>query len=257
MVPEVLAMMADLLARMRMRLEDDLGGSELFWYTSPALYQAASKMIPILKKTVQGRLLDVGCGRMPFRKYIEGQVETYDGLDVERRSPATRYLMDAHDMGEIASGSYDTVISLSALEHMARPWVVLREMCRVCRTGGTVVLCVPFLSRLHEEPHDYFRFTSHGLASLGQWAGLRLEQARPAGGLFSFLGHQLSTIVLCLGWTMPLVKWLVLGMNCLLVVWPCVFLDWLLRTHSKFPMNVIAVFKVPENGGGSGMADSL
>lgn len=248
MPPDRVALKSNLMVRLRTRLDDDLEGSELFWHTSPALYRSASRLIPVLHQTARGRLLDVGCGRMPFRKYIEQQLESYDGLDVERRSSATRFLADAHDMHEIASGTYDTLISVSALEHMARPWVALREMGRVCRPGGTVVLCVPFLARLHEEPHDYFRFSQYGLAALGQWAGLRLERTEPAGGLLCMLGHQVSTLFLCLGWAVPFLRWVVFGLNWLLVVWPCVLLDRLLRTERKFPMNVIAVFRVPEPG---------
>lgn len=246
-LPENSTVKASLMARMRMRWEVALEGSKLYWYTSPAFYPSAAQIIPVLKQTARGRLLDVGCGKMPFRRYIEDQVETYDGLDIERRSPKTRFLADSHDMGVIPTGSYDTIISVSALEHMARPWIALREMRRVCRPGGAVVVCVPFLSRLHEEPHDYFRFSQYGLASLGQWAGLRVEQTQPVGGLFCMLGHQISTIVLSVGWIFPFVRWIIFGLNFLLMVWPCVMLDRLLRTHSKFPMNVIAVFRAPAN----------
>jgi SAM-dependent methyltransferase len=238
-----------LFARLRMRWEYDLEGSELYWYTSSAFYPSAAQIIPILKQTGRGKLLDVGCGKMPFRKYIENQLEAYHGLDVERRSPQTRFLADAHNMGAITTAAYDTVISISSLEHMARPWIALREMRRVCRAGGRIVVCVPHFSRLHEEPHDYFRFTPYGLASLGQEAGLDVEQTQPVGGLFCMLGHQVSTIILSFGWVLPLLRWLVFGLNFLLVVWPCVMLDRLLRTHLKFPMNVIAVYRVPTQNG--------
>ncbi|HKQ48333.1 MAG TPA: class I SAM-dependent methyltransferase [Phycisphaerae bacterium] len=237
---------AGLFARLRMQWETALEGSELYWYASSAYYPSATQIIPLLKKSARGKLLDVGCGKMPFRKYIEGQVESYDGLDIERRSPKTRFIADAHDMGVIPTGSYDTVISISALEHMARPWVAVREMRRVCRPGGLVVVCVPHMSRLHEEPHDYFRFSPYGLASLGQWAGLCVQKTQPAGGLFCMLGHQISTIVLTLGWVIPLVRWFFFGLNYLLIVWPCVMLDRLLRSHLKFPMNVVAVYRVPD-----------
>jgi hypothetical protein len=54
-------------------------------------------------------------------------------------------------------------------------------------------MTAPFAFRLHEEPHDYFRYTSHGLRCLLEGAGLRVVEIRPYGGLFSIVGHKLNS----------------------------------------------------------------
>jgi hypothetical protein len=46
---------------------------------------------------------------------------------------------------------------------------------------GAVVLCVPSLLRLHEEPHDYFRFSQYGLAALASGRTC-LERTRRRAG---------------------------------------------------------------------------
>ena len=202
-------------------------------------------MCQVLRLHVRGRVLDVGCGQMPFQTYLEGQVETYDGLDVERRCERTNYLGDAQDMKAIGNGAYDTVVSFSVLEHLPQPQQALREMCRVCRPGGTVVVDVPHLSRYHELPHDYYRFTEHGLSHLAEAAGLEVVEVQPLGGLAAFLGHQVSTVLVCSFWRIPVLKWGVFAANYLLVVCPTIWLDRLLKTIDVFPSSLVGVFRRP------------
>lgn len=231
------------LAASRQRLEEDLSQSETWWSFSAALWVVRYELVPLLQKRAHGRLLDVGCGRMPYRKYLEPHVTAYDGFDAERRSEHTLYLGDAHDMHEVADGSYDTVISLSVLEHLRRPWVAMGELARVCRPGGVVIVEVPHLSRYHELPHDYYRFTEHGLAELGRSVGLEVEETAYQKGLFTFLSHQVSTLLVSTTWGIPGLRWLVFWLNYGLIVRPSLFLDRLLRTESTLPMGVVAVFR--------------
>ncbi len=46
---------------------------------------------------------------------------------------------------------------------------------------------------LHEEPHDYFRFTPHGLRVLLSEAGLAIEHIEQVGSLWSLLAHKLNS----------------------------------------------------------------
>ncbi len=49
-------------------------------------------------------------------------------------------------------------------------------MARVLKPGGLLILLAPFQFRLHEQPHDYFRYSSHGLRHLCEEAGLDVER---------------------------------------------------------------------------------
>ena len=144
-----------------------------------------------------------------------------------------------------SNGAYDTVVSFSVLEHLPQPQQALREMCRVCRPGGTVVVDVPHLSRYHELPHDYYRFTEHGLSHLAEAAGLEVVEVQPLGGLAAFLGHQVSTVLVCSFWRIPVLKWGVFAANYLLVVCPTIWLDRLLKTVDVFPSSLVGVFRRP------------
>jgi ubiquinone/menaquinone biosynthesis C-methylase UbiE len=66
----------------------------------------------------------------------------------------------------IASDSVDCVLCMVVLEHTRRPQKVLAEFARVLKAGGSLSLVVPFLWEEHQAPHDYLRFTRHGIRML-------------------------------------------------------------------------------------------
>lgn len=66
-------------------------------------------------------------------------------------------------------------------------------MARVLRKGGVLILAAPFSFRLHEEPHDYFRYSPHGLRELCGEAGLVIHHVEQVGSLWSLVGHKLNS----------------------------------------------------------------
>jgi SAM-dependent methyltransferase len=65
-----------------------------------------------------------------------------------------------------ADDQFDFVICAAVLEHTRRPWEVAREICRVLKPGGTVMVDYPFLQGVHGYPHHYFNATPQGAISL-------------------------------------------------------------------------------------------
>ena len=61
-------------------------------------------------------------------------------------------------------GAFDAVLFTQVLEHVPEPARVLAELHRILRPGGTLYLTAPLVWELHELPHDYYRYTSEGLA---------------------------------------------------------------------------------------------
>jgi SAM-dependent methyltransferase len=89
--------------------------------------------------------------------------------------------------------SFDTVINIQVLEHTPRPRELVREMSRVLKAGGLLILVAPFQFRLHEQPHDYFRYSSHGLRHLCEDADLEVGEVRALGSLWSVIGHKINS----------------------------------------------------------------
>ena len=128
----------------------------------------------------RGRLLDVGCGDKPYERIFRPYVQEYLGIEHQSTFTATAANMGRSrpdrlydgDRLPFEDGSFDTVISIQVLEHTPRPRELMAEMARVLRRDGALILAAPFSFRLHEEPHDYFRYSPHGLRELCSEAGL-------------------------------------------------------------------------------------
>jgi SAM-dependent methyltransferase len=159
---------------------------------------ANHKIIAALERArphARGVLLDVGCGARPFAWVLERVVERYLGTDLR----SSRFLgdrpPDVYARGEalpVRGESIDTVLGLSMLTYFSEPLELLREARRVLRPGGTLLLEFTQMAPLHDEPHDYFRFTRYGAAHLLERAGFEPVELIPIGGLWARVG--LSTI---------------------------------------------------------------
>jgi SAM-dependent methyltransferase len=126
-----------------------------------------------------GRVLDVGCGRKPYRHLVPAT--SYVGLDVD--SPVTRSLGAADVFYDgtnfpFPNESFDGILSSQVLEHVFTPERFLGEIHRVLRPGGTLVLAVPFVWDEHEQPHDFARYSSFGLRSLLERHGFEVVELR-------------------------------------------------------------------------------
>lgn len=210
--------MQDLLKRNRSNINQELASYASRQYFSPSCYAHSVVILPAISAYLRGKCIDVGCGDMPFRAFIEKHVSQYDTLDIEKRADDVTYLSDIQDMSMIDVDTYDSAICLEVLEHVPNPCKAISEIHRILKKGAKLICSVPHLSRLHEEPHDYYRYTKHGLTYLFESAGFRIISIEPTGGMLCFLGHQLSTILLLPVWHIPILKNVVFWMNKWLVV---------------------------------------
>lgn len=99
----------------------------------------------------RGRVLDLGCafGFATLRLARKGY-ETV-GVDnsaryiwwARRRHPKGEYLLASADALPLADASFDAVLLLDVLEHVPDEAGVIREIQRVLKPGGTLILSVP------------------------------------------------------------------------------------------------------------------
>ncbi|PRP66988.1 class I SAM-dependent methyltransferase [Nonlabens agnitus] len=100
---------------------------------------------------------------------IEWYVQMFAGALVITSDVHSQYIpdvvIDAHQI-PFENKTFDIVIAGQVLEHTFQPWVVASEIERVCKSGGQMLIEVPFNFPYHGMPYDFFRFTFTGLRSL-------------------------------------------------------------------------------------------
>ncbi len=147
-----------------------------FYFARRELYRAVRAFAPYLK----GRLLDVGCGQKPYQSLFA--CTEYIGMDVEQSGhPHQAERVDVFYDGRIfpfPSASFDGAVCNQVLEHVFNPDEFLREIHRVLKPDGILLLTVPFVWDEHEQPYDYARYTAFGLRHLLQTHGFEVVEQR-------------------------------------------------------------------------------
>ena len=226
------------------RISDAYAGTSDYFElatTNLSLYRALKAAV---EAHARGRLLDAGAGRMAYRKMLEAHCDVYESLDASSDGPVlVNHVADLQDTG-LPDAQYDTIVCTQVLQHLPEPARAIGEIARMLKPGGKAILSAPHLVWLHNEPHDYMRFTGHGMKFLLEAAGLRSLSSRPAGGLICFLAYAPSTLALALLW--PLKPAFLVGLLCnRLFIRLALLADRLLGMRSLYPTNYIAVAEKP------------
>jgi SAM-dependent methyltransferase len=58
------------------------------------------------------------------------------------------------------------ICMFEVLEHTTKPHIAIKNVYKILKKGDYFLASVPFNFHIHDEPHDYFRFTEHGLRML-------------------------------------------------------------------------------------------
>ena len=229
------------LTRQRNAYNELLLDSPLHKYLSAFSLSLADGLEDVLRGHVKGTVLDAGAGHLNGRRLLQPYCARYVSIDIERRSPELDHVGDVRDMSQFEANTFDTVYTSQVLEHVAEPWRALREFQRVLKPGGRLIVQVPFLVGLHEEPYDFFRYTPYGLKKLVEAANFIVEEERRQGGLFAFIAHPFSYVLVLSFWNVPVLRWLMWAANYVGLVLPARFLDRVLQTSRKYPGNVLMV----------------
>lgn len=171
--------------------------------------------------SLSGVIVDIGCADRHASKFLPGGCD-YIGLDYPGTATSlygTRpdVFADARNL-PLLDASVDGIVLKDVLEHVEGAQDALRECGRVARAGGRLVLWMPFMYPVHDAPHDYQRFTEHGLAAYLDEAGFDIIAASTAlgpvttAGLLSSLAlaDSCEQIATRKRWLVPLIPVLVM-----------------------------------------------
>jgi SAM-dependent methyltransferase len=106
--------------------------------------------------------------RVETRGMVKGKVLEIGGKLINREvygfADATEYR--TLDLPGVADESFNSVIAFHVLEHCERPDRVIENVRRWLVPGGTALVAVPTVQRVHAFPRDYWRLLPDGLRSL-------------------------------------------------------------------------------------------
>jgi SAM-dependent methyltransferase len=155
---------------------------------------------------LRGRVLDVGCGEQLYRNQLEPLVRSgavrYTGLDPDEPSlarlraalPAGRFLVCGIEDFRGEPASYDHILSLRSLNHVADLDEALARMSGLLKPGGTLLIveCTPFAmlrsrdqvaaaDRAPRAGHQHFRnVASEEVLPLARRRALQVLEHQPA-----------------------------------------------------------------------------
>ena len=127
---------------------------------------------PRISKHLVGQTLDVGCGVGDFLEFRPGSV----GVDVNPllvehcRNRGLRVYPMPYDVLPFDGSSFDSLVLDNVLEHIAEPVLLIKEMKRVLRTNGVLVVGVPGEKGfLHDQDHKVFYDLDRLISTFGEF----------------------------------------------------------------------------------------
>ena len=161
----------------------------------PANRYPLDRWISVEGGRLSGLVLNVGCG-------LDTRTFGRRVIRLDRFAPAPTVRADAGKPLPFKDATFDAAVCTEVLEHVHDARAVLREIARVVRPGGRILVSVPFVFHYHEDPHDLRRYTPPGLRAALEEAGFEVELT---GGL----GNKVTAFFLLIEAVHPIAKSLV------------------------------------------------
>lgn len=132
----------------------------------------------VKKYPCKGNVLEVGSfdvnGNPRSHFADKERFPEYTGIDM-REGPCVDKVMNVQQM-EFSDDSFDVIVDAERLEHDNRFWVSVKELHRVCKPGGYIIVTTRSWGGMHPHayPHDYWRFMDSGLKDLLEYGGFHV-----------------------------------------------------------------------------------
>ncbi len=162
----------------------------------------------VLKKIRPGsRILDAGAGTQRYREYcshlnyVAQDFALYDGHgDKTGLQPVAFNYGKLDIVSDITSipepdEAFNAVLCTEVLEHVPAPDSALRELVRLLKPGGDLILTAPFISFTHFAPYHFCTgFSRYYYRHQFEIHDMELIEISANGGFFDFVAQELRRV---------------------------------------------------------------
>ena len=129
-----------------MKMDASERGLQTRGESEDAIYTAAAALLR--QRRAKGLVVDIGCGIGRFRGFAGDFIEDYLGIDVVRHPslPSDVTFAGANldrDPIPLGSDTADVVVAIETIEHLENPRAFVRELSRILKPGGWLVVTTP------------------------------------------------------------------------------------------------------------------
>lgn len=158
-----------------------------------------------LKKIPAGlRILDAGAGERQYQKfcshlkYVSQDFAQYNGRGDSSGLQTEKWNNEGLDIvSDITAipqpdGSFDAVMCTEVLEHVPDPVLAIKELSRLIKSGGWLIITAPFCSATHFSPYHFctgfnrYFYERHLPAN-----GFKIMEMTPNGNFFDYVAQEI------------------------------------------------------------------
>ena len=137
--------------------------------TKLGLFYRTKFYYPRIKKRLRGNVLDYGCGIGDMLGFLKGGT----GVDINphcvshcRSLNLRAFVVEKDNQIPLPDDSFDSVLLDNVLEHVSDPEPLLKEIKRVLRVGGNLLIGVPGILGYIKDPDHKIFYNQKNLTQL-------------------------------------------------------------------------------------------
>jgi SAM-dependent methyltransferase len=196
--------------------------------------------------------MDFGCGSKPYKALFT--VDEYIGVDFQNEGhPHDNEQIDVYYDGKrlpFNDAYFDSVLCSEVFEHIFNLDEVLKEINRVMKTGGKILITCPFTWNEHEVPFDFARYTRFALKDILERNGFRIIEFEKTGNFITTITQlwvlYFNTVVYKKIRHLSLLRWVFKVFFVMAPNFVGIFLDKLLPVESSLYLNNIVLAQKKE-----------
>ena len=166
------------------------------------------------KLSANSTILDAGCGSQRYRKYCSHLV--YKAQDFGQYKTDLKKMIGSDGVGgldgytygsldyvgdiwniEESNEAFDAILCTEVFEHIPYPVETVRELSRLLRKNGTLILTAPSNCLRHMDPYYFYSgFSDRWFEKFLAESGLRVQTMAPVGDYYSWLAVEMARTAL-------------------------------------------------------------